>query len=58
MAHRKAHLPQKTCPVCRRPFRWRKKWAGSWDQVTYCSERCRRQRGRQRHSDGKEADSQ
>nr|WP_237166133.1 DUF2256 domain-containing protein [Pantoea stewartii] len=23
---------------------WRKKWAKCWDQVLYCSERCRRQR--------------
>ncbi|MEU0498548.1 DUF2256 domain-containing protein [Mycobacterium sp. NPDC006124] len=34
----------KTCPVCRRPFANRKKWRqrGVWDQVVYCSERCRR----------------
>jgi len=23
---------------------WRKKWAKVWDEVKYCSERCRRQR--------------
>ena len=40
--HKKAELPQKTCPVCRRPFAWRKKWARDWEQVRYCSERCRR----------------
>lgn len=43
MAHRKPHLPSKTCPVCQRPFAWRKKWARDWDAVIYCSERCRRQ---------------
>ena len=43
--HRKAHLPSKTCPVCLRPFAWRKKWQRVWDEVRYCSERCRRQRG-------------
>ncbi|WP_445304441.1 DUF2256 domain-containing protein [Microcoleus sp. Pol14C4] len=32
------------CPVCDRPFTWRKKWAGCWDEVKYCSERCRRRR--------------
>ncbi|WP_313825838.1 DUF2256 domain-containing protein [Candidatus Mycobacterium wuenschmannii] len=34
----------KTCVVCGRPFANRKKWRnrGQWDQVTYCSERCRR----------------
>ncbi|MEM9279373.1 MAG: DUF2256 domain-containing protein, partial [Pseudomonadota bacterium] len=24
------------------PFSWRKKWAKVWDEVIYCSERCRR----------------
>ncbi|MEQ6886526.1 DUF2256 domain-containing protein [Salicola sp. Rm-C-2C1-2] len=37
-------LPEKICPVCQRPFKWRRKWARCWDQVTYCSERCRRHR--------------
>ncbi|MEC7189231.1 MAG: DUF2256 domain-containing protein [Pseudohongiellaceae bacterium] len=44
MSHRKSFLPEKVCPVCRRPFSWRKKWERDWDQVLYCSERCRRQR--------------
>ncbi|WP_081629259.1 DUF2256 domain-containing protein [Methylopila sp. M107] len=35
-------LPQKTCPVCGRAFAWRKKWAKVWEEVRYCSERCRR----------------
>ena len=35
-------LPEKVCPVCERPFTWRKKWARDWDNVKYCSERCRR----------------
>jgi hypothetical protein len=38
----KANLPTKTCPVCQRPFVWRKKWERDWDSVIYCSERCRR----------------
>lgn len=42
--HRKVLLPSKDCPVCGRPFVWRKKWAKDWDSVKYCSERCRRQR--------------
>ncbi|MDP5291038.1 DUF2256 domain-containing protein [Oceanimonas sp. CHS3-5] len=41
---RKPHLPQKMCIVCGRPFSWRKKWARDWEQVKYCSERCRRHR--------------
>ncbi|MEO1038694.1 MAG: DUF2256 domain-containing protein [Pseudomonadota bacterium] len=28
------------CPVCKRPFGWRKKWARHWDEVKYCSKRC------------------
>ncbi|RRV10246.1 DUF2256 domain-containing protein [Pseudomonas sp. v388] len=39
---RKADLPVKTCVVCGLPFSWRKKWARCWDEVRYCSERCRR----------------
>jgi hypothetical protein len=35
--------PQKICPVCGRPFSWRKKWERDWDQVVYCSDRCRAQ---------------
>jgi hypothetical protein len=37
----KGDLPQKTCVVCGRPFAWRRKWARDWDQVKYCSDRCR-----------------
>ncbi|MCC2616573.1 DUF2256 domain-containing protein [Aestuariibacter halophilus] len=37
---KKQHLPEKTCPVCQRPFRWRKKWADHWEAVKYCSRRC------------------
>ncbi|WP_284226398.1 DUF2256 domain-containing protein [Mycobacterium antarcticum] len=35
---------QKLCVVCQRPFANRKKWRarGQWEQVVYCSERCRR----------------
>ncbi|UOD49624.1 DUF2256 domain-containing protein [Orrella daihaiensis] len=42
---KKSNLPQKTCLVCQRPFTWRKKWESVWDEVKYCSERCRRSRG-------------
>ncbi|NNE31396.1 MAG: DUF2256 domain-containing protein [Winogradskyella sp.] len=38
----KQHLSQKICPVCERPFSWRKKWEKDWDTVKYCSEKCRR----------------
>ncbi|MFV3307972.1 DUF2256 domain-containing protein [Pseudomonas sp. NY15181] len=39
---KKAHLPEKTCAVCGRPFIWRRRWARCWNDVRYCSERCRR----------------
>jgi len=41
----KRDLPVKTCPVCQRPFVWRKKWERCWEEVRYCSEKCRRHRG-------------
>jgi len=39
---KKSDLPSKTCPVCGLAFAWRKKWERDWEQVVYCSERCRR----------------
>lgn len=32
----------KDCAACGRTITWRKKWASNWDEVRYCSERCRR----------------
>ncbi|MGB3298228.1 MAG: DUF2256 domain-containing protein, partial [Phormidesmis sp.] len=34
-----------------RPFTWRKKWERCWDDVKYCSERCRRRRSQAGGSD-------
>ncbi|MBG9992034.1 DUF2256 domain-containing protein [Pseudoalteromonas sp. NZS37] len=42
MAHKKLNLPQKICPICNKPFTWRKKWQRDWDNVIFCSERCKR----------------
>ncbi|MDX1666724.1 MAG: DUF2256 domain-containing protein [Saprospiraceae bacterium] len=39
---KKAHLPVKTCVQCNLPFSWRKKWERCWDEVKYCSHRCRK----------------
>ncbi|MFM2588055.1 DUF2256 domain-containing protein [Vibrio sp. TBV020] len=41
---KKQHLPSKQCAVCLLPFTWRKKWAKCWDEVKYCSKRCRNKR--------------
>ncbi|RMT83957.1 hypothetical protein ALP40_100585 [Pseudomonas viridiflava] len=37
--------------VCGLPFAWRKKWARCWDEVRYCSERCRRQKAKPASTD-------
>jgi hypothetical protein len=39
----KADLPEKTCAACKRPFTWRKKWARDWENVRFCSDKCRNQ---------------
>jgi hypothetical protein len=38
---RKENLPSKICIVCLRPFTWRKKWEKVWEEVKYCSDKCR-----------------
>lgn len=38
---KKENFDTKICPVCKRPFAWRKKWKDVWDEVKYCSNRCR-----------------
>lgn len=42
---RKGDLPEKICATCGRSFAWRKKWAKVWEEVRYCSDRCRGERG-------------
>ncbi|RFA10936.1 hypothetical protein B7R54_18265 [Subtercola boreus] len=34
----------KTCASCGRRIEWRKKWERNWDDVTYCSDACRRRK--------------
>ena len=41
-----ANRPTKLCVICGRPFQGRKKWKTVWDDVKYCSERCRGHRSR------------
>ncbi|MEG3110502.1 DUF2256 domain-containing protein [Pantoea sp. T14] len=43
----KKALPVRYCKCCMKPMTWRKKWERCWDDVQYCSERCRRQRKQQ-----------
>jgi hypothetical protein len=39
----KQALPSKPCAHCGREMTWRKAWAKTWDEVKFCSERCRRE---------------
>ncbi|NVK04834.1 MAG: DUF2256 domain-containing protein [Flavobacteriia bacterium] len=45
---------EKMCPVCNRPFSWRKKWKKNWDEVKYCSERCRRNRSKLKNAESED----
>jgi hypothetical protein len=38
----KTNLPQKICARCGRAFTWRKKWKKVWDEVKYCSDKCKK----------------
>ena len=37
----KSSLPSKICLACGREMTWRKSWAKNWDDVKYCSDKCR-----------------
>ncbi|MGF2414047.1 DUF2256 domain-containing protein [Ferruginibacter sp.] len=39
---KKADLPVKICITCNRSFTWRKKWKLVWDEVKYCSDKCKK----------------
>jgi hypothetical protein len=41
---KKENLPFKICLQCQKPFTWRKKWEKNWNEVKYCSDRCRNQK--------------
>ncbi|WP_336749545.1 DUF2256 domain-containing protein [Pantoea vagans] len=47
----KRSLPVRYCKTCNKPMSWRKKWEKCWNEVLYCSERCRRQRSAQHKDD-------
>ncbi|MFN9750197.1 MAG: DUF2256 domain-containing protein [Planctomycetota bacterium] len=56
---RSGSLPTRTCQSCGLAFSWRKKWERDWEQVKYCSDRCRRNRdtGAQRQAGSVESES-
>ena len=33
---------ERICKTCKKSFSWRKKWQRDWENVLYCSERCRK----------------
>ncbi|MBC7698162.1 MAG: DUF2256 domain-containing protein [Bacteroidia bacterium] len=37
----KSALPSKICIQCAREMTWRKAWAKNWEEVKYCSDKCR-----------------
>ncbi|WP_189362401.1 DUF2256 domain-containing protein [Algibacter mikhailovii] len=43
----KKNIPHKICAVCNLNFTWRKKWRNNWNNVKYCSEKCRRNKTKQ-----------
>lgn len=36
----------KICASCGRSMTWRASWASNWEQMRYCSDRCRRRKAR------------
>ena len=38
---KKENFSSKICKRCQKPFLWRKKWKRVWDEVKYCSEKCK-----------------
>ncbi|MAQ06949.1 MAG: hypothetical protein CMN50_04520 [SAR116 cluster bacterium] len=40
---KKTDLPSKVCVNCNKPFNWRKKWKRDWNDVKFCSKRCKGQ---------------
>jgi hypothetical protein len=46
---KKRDLPSKICLTCKRAFSWRKKWERDWEQVKYCSEKCKRNKSNESH---------
>jgi hypothetical protein len=41
IAQTKNGFAPKVCVTCGLEFEWRKKWQKDWDQVKYCSKKCK-----------------
>ncbi|MGY8772964.1 MAG: DUF2256 domain-containing protein [Gammaproteobacteria bacterium] len=39
--HRKINLPKKICYYCKKQFAWRKKWERAWEEIKFCSLKCK-----------------
>ncbi|MDB9738596.1 DUF2256 domain-containing protein [Gammaproteobacteria bacterium] len=50
MLHKKLNLQEKTCKHCQRSFAWRKKWERSWDEVQFCSHKCKLESKKTQHT--------
>ena len=53
----KSSLSTKTCLVCGRDFQYRKKWAKVWEDVKYCSDKCRQNKAKERKSEPVDPDA-
>ncbi|MCH2665974.1 DUF2256 domain-containing protein [bacterium] len=42
VTRKKRDLPAKSCSACGVRFAWRRKWRECWEDVKFCSARCRR----------------
>ncbi|OUV02669.1 MAG: hypothetical protein CBC42_07845 [Betaproteobacteria bacterium TMED82] len=42
MKKKKSNLPKKICDRCGKIMEWRKSWRNNWENVKYCSDRCRK----------------
>ena len=40
---KKSDLPSKICANCHQTFFWRKKWNRAWEEVKFCSKKCKSQ---------------
>ncbi|WP_149865431.1 DUF2256 domain-containing protein, partial [Catenovulum maritimum] len=49
MPHKKLHLDSKICPICQLSFSWRKKWERKWNDIIYCSQKCRKNKHEKQH---------